>query len=83
MVSRIVSTRKKWMAPMYGMFQTYKKPFIASRASMQYIYDQDNNKHLDLLANNLSISVGHCHPRVVYRVQPQAETLAHCSSMYY
>ena len=57
--------------------------FACKHASMQYIYDQDNNEHLDLLANNLSISVGHCHPRVVDRVQHQAATLAHCSSMYY
>tara|TARA_B110000971_G_scaffold215535_1_gene249195 strand:- start:586 stop:903 length:318 start_codon:yes stop_codon:yes gene_type:complete len=68
---------------MYGMFQTYQKPFVASRGSMQYMYDQDGVEHLDLLANNLSISVGHCHPRVVKRVQEQAATLSHCSSMYY
>jgi alanine-glyoxylate transaminase/(R)-3-amino-2-methylpropionate-pyruvate transaminase len=50
---------------------------------MQYMYDQHGTEHLDLLANNLSISVGHCHPRVVDRVQRQAAELAHCSSMYY
>ena len=83
MASRIISTRQKWMAPMYNMFQTYKKPFVAARTSMQYIYDQDDKQHLDLLANNLSISVGHCHPRVVDRVQKQAATMGHCSSMYY
>lgn len=83
MTSRIVSTRQRFMSPVYKMFQTYKSPFIASRAKMQYIYDQNDTKHLDLLANNLSISVGHCHPRVVSKVQQQAATLAHCSSMYY
>ena len=71
------------MAPMYSMFQTYNKPFIATRGSMQYMYDQDDKEHLDLLANNLSISIGHCHPRVVEKTQKQMATLAHCSSMYY
>jgi alanine-glyoxylate transaminase/(R)-3-amino-2-methylpropionate-pyruvate transaminase len=79
----VIKARQKLMAPMYGMFQTYQKPFIVKKASMQYMYDQDGVEHLDLLANNLSISVGHCHPRVVERVQQQAKELTHVSSMYY
>ena len=79
----VIKARKKLMAPMYGMFQTYQRPFIVKKASMQYMYDQEGVQHLDLLANNLSISVGHCHPRVVERVQKQAQELTHVSSMYY
>lgn len=79
----IVSTRQQQMAPMYGMFQTYKTPFLATRGEGQYMYDDRGTRYLDMLANNLSISVGHCHPRVTRRVQNQAATLAHCSSMYY
>ena len=49
----VIKARKKLMAPMYGMFQTYQRPFIVKKASMQYMYDQEGVQHLDLLANNL------------------------------
>ena len=50
--ARTVRTRQTRLAPMYGMFQTYQNPFIATRASMQYMYDQDDREHLDLLVRS-------------------------------
>jgi len=67
LVSRIISTRKKWMVPNLQTLNCF---------TCNIFYD---NEHLDFLA----ISVGHCHPRVVDRVRHQAATLAHCSFMYY
>lgn len=29
------------------------------------MYDSENNKYIDLLGQNLCISVGHCHPKVI------------------
>lgn len=79
----VINIRKKLMAPMYSVFQTYKNPFVVTKAFMQYVYDQNGTKHLDLLASNLTISVGHSHSRINERVKSQMDDMVHCSSMYY
>ena len=38
---------------------------------------------LDLLGQNLCISVGHCHPRVTNAAIEQMNKLPHCTTMYY
>ncbi|PCI40326.1 MAG: aspartate aminotransferase family protein, partial [Elusimicrobia bacterium] len=50
---------------------------------MQYICDDKDKKYIDLLGQNLCISVGHCHPKVVYKASEQMMNLAHCTTMYY
>lgn len=48
---------------------------------MQYMYDT-NFRYLDLLANNLTISVGHNHDLVVERLRSQLDKTVHTSTMY-
>ena len=50
---------------------------------MQYVWDSDNKKYIDLAAQNICISVGHCNPKVINAAVKQMKTLSHCSSMYY
>jgi 4-aminobutyrate aminotransferase-like enzyme len=38
---------------------------------------------LDLLAQNLTISVGHNHPAVMKAHHEQLEKMVHCTTMYY
>jgi len=40
-------------------------------------------KYTDLLASNLTISVGHAHPRVLHAAKAQMDKAPHLSSMYY
>jgi len=56
---------------------------VLSHASMQYMWDSEGNKLIDLLGQNLTISVGHCHPKVVKRATDQLQKLSHCTTMYY
>ena len=44
---------------------------------MQYLYDETGRRYLDLFAGIVTVSVGHCHPTVVKRVQEQVATLQH------
>ncbi|MGJ8732902.1 MAG: aspartate aminotransferase family protein [Cellulophaga sp.] len=48
-----------------------------SRASGSYIYDQDNNAHLDFVAGVSACTLGHCHPKVVAAVTKQASEYMH------
>lgn len=49
---------------------------------MQYVYDNENKKYLDMFAGIVTVSVGHCHPKVVDSLKTQTEKLWHVSSLY-
>jgi alanine-glyoxylate transaminase/(R)-3-amino-2-methylpropionate-pyruvate transaminase len=49
---------------------------------MQYLYDETGRRYLDLFAGIVTVSVGHCHPAVVRRVQEQVGTLQHTTTIY-
>ena len=50
---------------------------------MQYLWDVEDNKYIDLLGMNVCISVGHSHPQVVAAAMEQAQSLTHCTTMFY
>lgn len=76
--------RKKFLSP---SLQTYfifpDDPIYLTRASMQYFYDINNIRYLDLTAQNTAVSVGHNHPRVIAAIKRQLESTVHCSTMFY
>lgn len=81
---RVVEDRMKYLSPSLSTFQAFKTPFIPVTAKMQYIYDRSGRKYLDLLAQNLTISVGHAHPKVMRAVTDNFKTgMVHCTTMYY
>uniref|UniRef100_A0A0K0FHP6 5-phosphohydroxy-L-lysine phospho-lyase (inferred by orthology to a human protein) n=1 Tax=Strongyloides venezuelensis TaxID=75913 RepID=A0A0K0FHP6_STRVS len=47
-------------------------PFVVSRASMQYLYDEKGTKFIDCISNVQH--VGHCHPYVVSEISDQLST---------
>ena len=49
---------------------------------MQYLYDETGRRYLDLFAGIVTVSVGHCHPKVVARVTEQVQTLQHSTTIY-
>jgi len=82
-VKRVIDVRQSQMSPTYAGFQTFKEPVVLDSASMQYCYGPNGEKYLDLLASNLSISVGHAHPKVTAAAKAQIDKAPHLSSMYY
>ena len=50
---------------------------------MQYVWDSDDNKYIDLLGQNLCVSVGHGHPKVVCKAIDQLNEMPHCTTTYY
>ena len=78
-----VSNRQKYLSPSLKTFEAYPEPFILEKGSMQYVWDDKGNKYVDMLGQNLCISVGHCHPKVVEKATEQMKKLSHCTTMYY
>ena len=58
----IIEKRDRYYAASQRAFVPYEKPLILKRGRMQYLWDENGNKLIDLLGMNLCISVGHAHP---------------------
>lgn len=65
------------------LMSTYKRqqPLIV-RGSGSYLYDDSGNAYLDFVAGVAVCSVGHCHPRLVKRLQEQISRLMHTSNLF-
>ena len=61
---QVVAARNKYLAPSLRTFQAFDEPLVLKDAWMQYIWDIQGRKYVDLLGQNLCISVGHRHPAV-------------------
>ncbi|MBK6264120.1 aspartate aminotransferase family protein [Marivirga sp. S37H4] len=64
--------------PLYG-----RLPIVAEKASGMYLWDDQGNKYLDMLAGIAVCNTGHCHPKVVKAIQDQAAKLIHVSNIFY
>lgn len=81
--SSVVSNRLKYLSPSLSTFEAFDDPLVLTKGRMQYMWDDKNNKYIDLLGQNLCISVGHSHPKVVKAAVDQIHALPHCTTMYY
>lgn len=79
----IIDKRNRFFAATQRAFVPYEKPLIIKRGKGQYVWDEQDNRLIDLLGMNLCISVGHAHPRVVAAMTAQVEQLTHCTTMFY
>uniref|UniRef100_A0A6A7G3V5 Alanine--glyoxylate aminotransferase 2, mitochondrial n=1 Tax=Hirondellea gigas TaxID=1518452 RepID=A0A6A7G3V5_9CRUS len=79
--AEVVSLRRQYMNP--GIFAYYKKPLMLVEGNGQYVYDEEGKQYLDTFAGIVTISVGHCHPKVVAAGQKQLETIMHTTTIYY
>uniref|UniRef100_A0A7E4V024 Alanine--glyoxylate aminotransferase 2, mitochondrial n=1 Tax=Panagrellus redivivus TaxID=6233 RepID=A0A7E4V024_PANRE len=60
----------------------YRKPIHIERGSMQWLYDTDGRKYLDMFGGIVTVSVGHCHPTVNAALEEQSKKLWHTTSIY-
>jgi len=71
---------KEYLWP--AVFHYYKEPLAADRGVMQHIWDLDGRKYLDFFGGILTVSVGHCNPKVSGPVKQQVDRLQHTSTVY-
>ena len=79
----IVNRRNTYYAASQRAFVPYKKPLIFHHGQDQYLWDEKGNRYLDCLSQNLTVSVGYNNPVVTRAVQKQAETMQHCTTMFF
>jgi alanine-glyoxylate transaminase/(R)-3-amino-2-methylpropionate-pyruvate transaminase len=60
----------------------YKEPLMIVAGHMQYLYDEKGTRYLDLFAGIVTVSCGHCHPKVTAAIKDQVDTLQHATTIY-
>ena len=76
----VLSLRKQFVNP--AIFTYYSKPLMIVEGHMQYLYDETGRRYLDGFGGIVTVSVGHCHPKIIAAVNRQNEILQHTTTIY-
>ena len=76
----VLALRRQYVHP--ALFTLYREPLMIVEGKMQYLFDESGRRYLDLFAGIVTVSCGHCHPKVLRRVQEQTATLQHATTIY-
>jgi 4-aminobutyrate aminotransferase-like enzyme len=60
----------------------YQDALVVDSAKGMFVRDVEGREYLDFFAGILTVSVGHCHPRVTEAVVEQQKKLVHVSTLY-
>ncbi|NXX95638.1 AGT2 aminotransferase, partial [Centropus bengalensis] len=77
---RMLEIREKNVSPSLRTY--YKKPLLLHQGHMQWLFDHKGRRYLDLFAGIVTVSVGHCHPKVTMATQKQLARLWHTTNIY-
>jgi len=78
----VVQKGLTFTSPSVKTFQAFSKPLVLKKGEGQYLWDVNGKKYVDLMAQNLCISVGYNHPLVNSEVKKQMDMLTHSTAMY-
>jgi alanine-glyoxylate transaminase/(R)-3-amino-2-methylpropionate-pyruvate transaminase len=76
----VLALRRQYLTP--GLITYYREPLLVVEGHMQYLWDETGKRYLDGFAGIVSVSVGHCHPKVVDKVREQVGKLQHTTTIY-
>jgi len=76
----VIALRQQYVSP--GVITYYRDPLMIVEGHMQYVFDEKGTRYLDAFAGIVTVSVGHCHPKVIEKVQAQSGQLQHTTTIY-
>ncbi len=76
----VLALRRQYLTP--GLITYYREPLMIVEGHMQYVWDETGKQYLDAFAGIVTVSVGHCHPKVVEKVREQIGRLQHTTTIY-
>lgn len=76
----VLALRRQYLTP--GLLTYYQQPLMVVEGHMQYVWDETGKQYLDAFAGIVTVSVGHCHPKVIERVKEQVGKLQHATTIY-
>jgi 4-aminobutyrate aminotransferase-like enzyme len=72
--------QKEFLFPNVATY--YQEPLVVESAKGLVVRDVEGREYLDFFGGILTVSVGHCHPRVTEAVVEQQKKLVHVSTLY-
>jgi alanine-glyoxylate transaminase / (R)-3-amino-2-methylpropionate-pyruvate transaminase len=78
--AEVLAMRRKYTNP--AVFTLYGEPLLIVEGHMQWLFDETGKRYLDMFAGIVTVSCGHCHPKIVAAIEKQAETLQHATTIY-
>ena len=78
--AQILAKQKEFVFP--AVTNYYEEPLVPVRAEGLFVHGADGRKYLDFFGGILTVSVGHCHPKVLARTMEQMKKLQHLSTLY-
>ena len=76
----VLALRQKYTNP--AIFTIYREPLMIVAGHMQYVWDETGRRYLDMFAGIVTVSCGHCHPRVTQAIHEQVDTIQHTTTIY-
>src|SRR5437899_9871407 len=76
----VLALRRQYLTP--GLITYYKNPLLVVEGHMQYLWDETGKQYLDGFAGIVSVTVGHCHRKIVKKVQEQVGKLHHVTTIF-
>src|SRR3954471_16500617 len=76
----VLAMRREYLTP--GLITYYREPLMVVEGHMQYLWDETGKRYLDGFAGIVTVSVGHCHPKVIEKVREQVGRLQHTTTIY-
>ena len=76
----VLRMRREYVTP--ALFTLYGDPLLIVEGHMQWLWDDTGKRYLDLFAGIVTVSCGHCHPKVTKAVVDQMQMLQHATTIY-
>ncbi len=74
-----IAKHKKYLWP--SVTNYFQQPLVADRGEMQHLWDVEGNKYLDFFGGILTVSVGHCNPKITSKVNAQVNAYSGGSAL--
>ena len=78
--AEVLAMRKEYANP--AIFTIYREPTMIVEGHMQWLWDETGKRYLDMLAGIVTVSCGHCHPKVTQAIENQVRQLQHATTIY-
>ena len=80
MIDQTNQKHKEYLFPCVANY--YKEPLVIERGEGCYLFGKNGQKYLDFFGGILTVSVGHCNPKITAKINEQTKKLQHTSTLY-
>lgn len=79
-IETLLQNRRQHLPPSFAPY--YRDPVMLVEGKRQYLFDGKGRRFLDAFGGVVTVSVGHCHPKVNQAIAEQNALLQHTTSLY-